>query len=237
MNEEKVKERKRIAAERQRQLDALRVMDAAQLKEATRAAQGSLLAKIKERQASIHAALAASAKEELKRLKAEARKAAGMTPEGEEEEQADEDSSEEDEKGEQEADGTAAAVVEPALGIVGDKTGKQAGRGGTGARQDTLQLEGMIAKEEEVVAAAAKLAASTATARNEDSEEESSGSGGDIEKHAAVSGCSSGRSLSALGKGAIANPMVAAGEGDSEDSSSSSESDSDGEVILWFRLL
>lgn len=86
VDEEKVKERKRIAAERQRQLDALRVMNAAQLKEATRAQQEKLLAKIKERQTRIHAEIAAAAKEELKLLKVEARKAAGITDEDEDEE-------------------------------------------------------------------------------------------------------------------------------------------------------
>lgn len=87
MDEEKVKERKRVAEERQRQLDALRVMNAAQLKEATRAQQEKLLAKIKERQTRIHAEIAAAAKEELKLLKAEARKAAGITDVADEEEE------------------------------------------------------------------------------------------------------------------------------------------------------
>lgn len=83
-DEKKVEERRVAAAERQRQLDALRVMSAAELKEATREQQGTLLAKIKERQGRIHATLAASAKEELKILRVEARKAAGL--DGEEEE-------------------------------------------------------------------------------------------------------------------------------------------------------
>lgn len=124
MDEEKVKERKRIAAERQRQLDALRVMNAAQLKEATRAQQEKLLAKIKERQTQIHAEIAAAAKEELKLLKAEARKAAGIT------DVADEDENEGD-------------VGE----TVSKLTGPDRGKGGG------MDIEEMVAKEEAAAAA------------------------------------------------------------------------------------
>lgn len=126
-NEEKVRERRRVQAERQRQLDALRVMNAAQLKEATRTAQGTLLAKIKERQARVHAAIASSAKEELQRLKAEARKAAGMSVEEGDEEEGDQE------------EGKAECC---------DKNEDRA--------QENLQVEGIIAKEEEAIAAAEK---------------------------------------------------------------------------------
>ena len=105
-------------------------MDSAQLKAATRAQQSSLLAKIKERQGAVHAALVAKAKEELKALRTEARKAAGITGEDDED---DEDDEEED-----------AEVGE------GGREGKTDGDGKGGA----LEVEGMVEKEEDAVAAA-----------------------------------------------------------------------------------
>lgn len=155
MNEKKAAERKKAAAERQRQLDALRVMNAAQLREATRAQQGTLLAKIKERQDAVHAALVANAKEELKTLRAEARKAAGIT-EGEDEEEDDE------EEGQGETGGGDGGVGE-------EEDGGRGGEGGNGE----MEVGRMVEKEESAIAAAAEaVAASGGTEGREDAEEE-----------------------------------------------------------------
>lgn len=117
-------------------------MNAAQLKEATRAQQGTLLAKIKERQDAVHAAIVANAKEELKSLRAEARKAAGITGEDEEEE-------------EEQGEG-------------GD--GQEVEREGEDGKAGEMEVEGMVEREESAVAAAA--AAAAVTEGKEDGEEE-----------------------------------------------------------------
>lgn len=175
-----MRERKEAVAERQRQLDALRVMDAAQLKEATRAQQGTLLAKIKERQGVIHAALVANAKEELKALRAEARKAAGITEEDEDEEGND---SEEEAREE---------------GNAGGDKEEQVGGGNLG---EGMEVEKVVEKEENAVAAAVAAArakgAGEGGKEDEEGEEEESDSGmkmNDPEKgavHAAEQGSSS----------------------------------------------
>lgn len=211
MNAEKVKERKRIAAERQRQLESLRVMDAVQLKEATRAQQGSLLAKIKERQSCIHAALAASAKEELKNLRAEARKAAGMVGTGEDEE-------EEEEQGD---------------GLKNEGAGVQprgeVGKGVDGPEKvEGLEVEDMIAREEEMVAAVAgrngdsRDGPEEEDAEEEEEEEDSDFAVGGVDD--AVAGVGDSRSSLVSGKGAVHSSKQ------EEGSSESSDSDSDSEV-------
>lgn len=139
-------------AERQRQLAALRVMDAAQLKEATRAQQGTLLAKIKERQGAIHAALVANAKEELKVLRAEAREAAGIAEEDEDEKENRSD----EEDGEMREEGNAGGEKEEQVG---------GGRSGEG-----MEVEKVVEKEENAVAAA--VAAARARGAGEGGEED-----------------------------------------------------------------
>lgn len=213
MNAEKVKERKRIAAERQHQLESLRVMDAAQLKEATRAQQGSLLAKIKERQSCIHAALAASAKEELKNLRAEARKAAGVVG-------ADEEEEEEEEQG----DGlkNEGAGVQPRAEV---------GEGVDGPEKvEGLEVEDMIAREEEMVAAVAGCNGDSRDGpeeedaeEEEEEEEDSDFAVGGVDD--AVADVGDSRSSLVSGKGAV--PPSKQEEGSSE----SSDSDSDSEVM------
>lgn len=212
MNAEKVKERKRIAAERQRQLESLRVMDAAQLKEVTRAQQGSLLAKIKERQSCIHAALAASAKEELKNLRAEARKAAGVAGADEEEM----------EKEEEQGDGLKTG------GAGGRPRGEVDEGVGGPEKVEGLEVEDIIAREEKMVAAVAGCIGDSRDRPDgedaeEDEEEEDSdfavGGVGDAMVDAGGS-----RSPSVSGKSAV---LASKQE---EGSSESSDSDSDSEV-------
>lgn len=166
-----MKERKRIAAERQQQLDALRVMSAAQLREATRAQQFSLLAKIKEKQDRIHAAIAASAKEELKALRAEARKAAGIVYEDGE---GDDDDEDDGSGGRKEGDDAQEEEEEELSSGNGPQHGNDEGQG------VGMEVEGMVAKEEKAVEKAAAAAAAATLSEGgfddgEDDEEEKYG--------------------------------------------------------------
>ncbi|CAN0214352.1 unnamed protein product, partial [Discosporangium mesarthrocarpum] len=67
-DEERREELRQIAGERQRQLDALRVMGPSQREDSTRERKDNLVARIKQRQQRIHAELEASMREELARL-------------------------------------------------------------------------------------------------------------------------------------------------------------------------
>lgn len=209
-----MKERKRLMAERQRQLDSLRVMDAAQLKEATRAQQGTLLAKIKERQSRVHAALAVSAKEELKRLKAEARKAAGMTEDAQSLQDSEDDDDDDEQEGGREAG--AAAVVR--------------GSDGSGAAVEG-DVQGVVTKEEGAVAnAAAKLAAKRAAAKADGAEKAESEAS---EEKAVEEGQGKDDSDSAGEWEVTATARGSRKQEVDSDSEESFESDSDDDVSIW----
>lgn len=217
MNEEKVKERKLLMEERQRQLDSLRVMDAAQLKEVTRAQQGTLLAKIKERQSRVHAALAVSAKEELKRLKAEARKAAGMTEDVQSLRDSEDNDSDEQEG--QREPGAAATVR---------------GSNGSGALDGEEDVKGIVAREEEAVATiAAKLAATRAAAKVEGGAEEGESALSEEERDVEEAQRRDDHDSADEWEVTLAAKGSKKQEEVDDDSEEPSESESDEEVRIW----